>query len=115
VSHPVRSLRADAGQPKLLCDGRDDGNGTVGRDGQDAFDGLAAAELGYGVDVPEVEHVADVRLEDSRGFPIAVNGDGAETELARSDDRSPLMAARADKEDSPQLAAIVTAGRAFSV
>jgi hypothetical protein len=111
----VRSLRADAGKSKLLCDGGHDGNGAVGRDREDAFDGLPSAELDDGADVPEVEHVAHVRRGYPRGCRIAVNGDGAETKLARSDNRSPLMAARADKEDSPQLAAIVTAGRALSV
>jgi hypothetical protein len=62
---------------------------------------VAAAELDERVDVPDVEHLRNVRLAKAGGVRVAVDGDDLEPELARLHDRAPLVDARTDEEKCP--------------
>ena len=99
VRHQVRRLGADPGQSERLGDGGDDGDGAVRGHGQDAVDGVAAADLGHGLDVAEVDHLRDIGDLQAARRGIAVDGDHAQAELLRAQDRPPLVAAGTDEED----------------
>ena len=94
---------ADPRQAERLRDRRDDGHRTVGRDGEDAVDAVAAADLDHAVDVLEVDRLADVGDGEPERVGIAVDGDDAEPELLRAHDRPPLVAAGADEENGLTL------------
>jgi hypothetical protein len=101
VGHQVRRLGADPGQAETLGDRRDDGNGAVGGDGQDAVDGVAAPGLCDGVHVREVDDLADVGLAKPQRVRVPVDADDAQPELTSLPDRPLLVAARADEENRP--------------
>jgi hypothetical protein len=61
----------------------------------------SAADLGDGLDVHEVDDLADVRLLQPECLGIAVDADNAQAQLLGAPDRTPLMAARADEEHRP--------------
>ena len=100
----MRGLGADPGQAERLGDGRHDGNSAVGRDGEHAVDGVAAADLGDRGDVREVDGLAGVGDLQARRIGVAVDRDGAEAELLRPQDRAALVAPGADEEDGLHVA-----------
>ena len=52
------------------------------------------------VDVGEVDDLGNIRDPEPKGVCVAIDGDNAETALARLDDRPALVAAGADEEDA---------------
>ena len=99
VRHHVRGVGADPGQPERLGDGRDDRHRPVGRDGHYAVDFVPAADLGDGGRVAEVDHLRLVRECEPRRVGVPVDRDDTRAQLARTLDRAPLVASRADEED----------------
>ena len=99
----VRGLGADSRQAERLRDGRDDGHRAIGRDGEDAVDAVAAADLDHALDVLEVDRLADVGDGEPERVGIPVDGDDAEPELLRAHDRPPLVAACADEQNGLSL------------
>ena len=95
----MRRLDADPGQAERLGDGGDDGHGAVGRDGQDAVDRVPPRDLGDGGDVREVDRLGDVRHLQPRRVGVPIDGDDAQPQLLRAQDRAALMPAGADEED----------------
>ena len=103
VRHQVRGVVADSRQAERLRDGGDDGHGAVGRDGEDAVHGVAAADLDHALDVLEVDRLAGVGDGEPERVRIPVDGDDAQAELLRAHDRAPLVAARADEQNRLSL------------
>ena len=101
VGHQVGRLGADPGQAEALGDRRHDGNGAVGRDGQDSVDGVAAPGFCDGVHVREVDDLTDVGLAEPERLRVTVDGDDAQPQVARVPDRALLVPARADEENRP--------------
>ena len=99
VRHQVRRVGADPRQAERLRDGGDHRHGTVGRDRQDAVDGVTAADLGDRLDVGEVDRLATSADGQAERLGIAIDGDDPEAELSRPQDRTALVPARADEED----------------
>ena len=87
-----------------LGHGRDDRDGPVGRDGEDAVDGVAAPDLGDRGDIREVDGLARVGDLQAEGVRIAVDCDDSEAELLRPQDRAALVAPGADEEDGLHVA-----------
>ena len=104
VGHQVGGVGADPGQAERLGDGRHDGNGAVGRDGEDAVDRVPAPDLRDRVDVREVDRLALVGDGEPERVRVAVDGDDAQAELLRAQDRAALMTACADEENGAHVA-----------
>jgi hypothetical protein len=102
VRHQVGGLGADARQAQRLGDGGHDRDGAIGRDRQDAVDGVPAADLGDRLDVAEIDHLWHVGLGEPERVGVPVDGDDAQPELARALDRAALVPAGADEEDRPR-------------
>ena len=97
VRHPVRSLAADPRQPELLGDRRDDRNGAIRGDGDDAVHRMRPSDL----DEPrrgQLRHHALVRLGEARRICVRVCCHHADSELSRACDRTPLVPAGSDEQ-----------------
>jgi hypothetical protein len=99
-------LRPDARQSERLGDRGDHRNRAIRRDGENAVDGVTAADLGDRGDVHEVDDFRLVGFPKPQSLRVSVDPDHAQPELTRSPDRAPLVPARADEENNP-----VQAGR----
>ena len=99
VRHQVRRLRPDPRQPARLGDCGHDGHGAVGRHRQHAVERLALDRLEHRLDVREVDDEAAVGIAEPERVRVAVDGQHAQPELLRPQDRVPLVASRADEED----------------
>ncbi len=99
VAHPVGDLGADRRQAEALRHRRHDGHGAIGRDRQRAVDRVVAGYLGDRVDVGEVDSLCNVGDLETERFGVAVDGDHTNPLLPCLQDRAPLVAPGADKED----------------
>ena len=90
---------SDSWQRELLRDGRDNGNGTIGRYGEHSVDALTERnldDLGHG---HEVDDLGDVGRGEARRVRVAVDSGNAQPARACLLDGTALMASRADEED----------------
>ena len=99
VRHQVRGIRADPGQAERLRDRGDDRNRPVGGHGQRAVDPEPARDLDHALDVDEVDDLGLVGMLEPGRLGVSVDGDDAQSELLRAQDRAPLVAPRADEEN----------------
>jgi hypothetical protein len=102
VRHAPGGRGADAREAECLGDCGHDGNGTIGGDGQDALNGVPAADLDDALEVGEVDDLGDIGRLESESLCVAVDGDDAVAELADVLDGAPLMPSGADEEDRCQ-------------
>jgi hypothetical protein len=99
VCDEVRRLAADPRQAECLGDRGDDRHGAVGSDREDTVHSVAATHLDDGLDVGEVDDLADVGVREPRRAWVAVDRDHVYAQLAHARDGAALVTACADEED----------------
>ena len=96
----MRRLRPDTGQPEHLRDLGDDGHSAVGGEGHHAASTVTAPNLGDGLDVSEVDDLADIGDGKAGRGIVAVDGDHAGAKLSNALERASLVASGPDEQHS---------------
>ena len=98
VRHQVGGLAPDPGQAEVFGNRGDDRNGAIGGDRENAVDRVTPSNLCDRRHVSEVDDLRDVGDSEPGSVRVAVDGDDAQFELARTFDRMLLVASRADEQ-----------------